>query len=196
MKSMRRAVATLKDRPGTASLLVLALVAAHVVAARRWPRFDTAGLVHDADELVSVYMGLAGVAALMAVLAGVLVVVFSTITGDEWSRVRELGGRSLTRNWASPIRSTLCASFLAVLSAILEQAGHGRLAWWTFEVAALVVVSAVIRILWLLNGLLRVQQDIDQAASQVRRRPSLANLQMPDTGASAPTRRSAAGLGA
>lgn len=173
----------LKDRPGSAAALVVAAVVVHVLLARRWESLDTAAAVSEADELVSLYMGFAGVAALVASFVGVLVV-FATITGEAWSVVRNLGGHSLIRNWLSPIRSTFSAAILASLAALLEQIGHGRVAWWLFELAALTLIAAALRVLWLLGGLLTAQQNIDKAATGARRQLTLKDLNLPDRNAS------------
>ena len=179
--NMRRGIAILKDRPGAASAVALLIVGAHILAAHRWRSADTAGTFSEAKQLVDVYVGFAGVAALVAGFVGVLVV-FATTTGPDWSKVRNLGGASLRRNWLSPVRSTLSAAFLATFAALAEQIGHGRVAWWVFEVALLVTASAGLRVLWLLGGLLRVQQNMDRAAVQQANRPTLTDLGMPETG--------------
>jgi len=176
MAVMRRLTVRMKDHPGSATTTVLLIVVAHALVARSWSRADTPALFEDATDLVGVYAAFAGVAALVAGFIGV-VVVFSTITGTAWARIRELGGQSLIRNWTSPLRVTLCAALLAIAAALLVQIDHASAAWWAFEASVLLVVSAAARLVWLLNGLLQAQQKIDTIAS--RKAPSLEDLGLP-----------------
>lgn len=176
MAVMRRLTVGLKDHPGSATTMVLLFVVAHALVAGSWARADTPALFENATDLVGVYAGFAGVAALVAGFIGV-VVVFSTVTGTAWARIRELGGQSLIRNWTSPLRVTLSAALLAVAAALLVQIEYAAAAWWAFEASVLLVVSAAVRLVWLLNGLLQAQQKIDSVS--LRKVPSLEDLGLP-----------------
>ena len=68
------------------------------------------------------------------------------------------------------------SAFLSVAASLLTQLSFAQMAWWIFELAVLLTLSAVFRIFWLLSGLLVVQQNVDREEALKAKQLSLADL--------------------
>lgn len=152
-----------KDYPPIVTIGLGAAVGAHVVLAHHFHQLR--GPVRDLarfDQDWSIYLGYAGVVAVLGGFTGV-VVVFAMTPGQRLARLRVAGGDRLEANWLSPVISSLLAAFGAVLATLLAAGDHGVEAAWLFEFVLLVSVHAAIRMGWLLHTLMIVvrRQDHD-----------------------------------
>lgn len=163
----RRVRIAVQDHPLRVTLALAAVVAAHaVVGWRWWPWVNPFKKIATDDQqvgtAVTIYLGTAGAAALVAGFAGV-VLVFTI--GAQTPRVRmfrDRGGRSLQRNWIAVVAEPFAATLLGIIAAVTQLTAGRPVAPWLFEFAVVMLVHGAIRLLWLLRELVRIVAADDQ----------------------------------
>ena len=181
---MRKAVGLLKDYPPLATVALAAAVVLH------WLLYDAVSLFPDVpgrmahfDQSWSVYLGFAGIVAIIAGFAWVIAVFALGSPSASFSRLRYRGGDRLGANWLSPIAASLAAALGSALCALIALSGHGLLAWWLFEFLFLLSAISALRLVWLFERLIGVVGEDDRAAGeQEPKRPSLAEVRQRDAG--------------
>lgn len=175
---MQKAVALLKDHPPLATAVLAILVAAH------WLLYDVISVFPDLaasmasfDESWSVYMGFAGIVAIIAGFAGVTAIFALGSTSTSFARLRHRGGDRLSANWLSPIGTALAAALGCAFCAVLAISGHGLLAWWLFEFLFLLSAISAVRLVWLFRRIIGVVGEDDRdTAEETPNRPSLTQI--------------------
>lgn len=157
---------TVKDRPLAGAVLVVAGVGIHRAL------YGTVSLLPDVPKAVAdattiavpIYLAFAGVVAIVAGFAGVVVVFALGQHTENFVILRRRGGRQLRANWSSPIATSFVAAFGCVATALLAVAGHGFAAWWIFEALFLLAATAAARLVWLFRGLATIVDSHDADA--------------------------------
>ena len=156
------AKALIQDRPAAATAMIWAAVAVHAWAAHQWSAIPDLLKLATTKDAGGLYLGIAGIATMLAGFSGVILV-FAMMQGvRRFSRLRISGGRRLEANWISPVASSFAASFGAGAAAVCFFLGHQTIAVWVFEGVATMAVHAAVRMLWLLRGLITAVRLEDQ----------------------------------
>lgn len=164
----KRVVAFTQDRPVGVSVVLVGLVAVHALAAIWWPRLSPwvsySKPAPDAiGTIASVYLGLAGVAALAAGFAGVVIVFGLDSKSARFLEFRDHANVSLHGNWTSVIVSSFVAAGLGLAAAALVPGAGIVVPPWCFELGCLMVAHAAARMVWLLRVLMGVVKEDDRA---------------------------------
>ena len=153
----------LKDYPLLVTVLVAGGVGWHYLGYNtlHWLP-DVAGAMADFDEAWQVYLGSAGVVAVTAGFASVVIVFALSATTQPFRILRLRGGRRLEANWVSPTAVCLAAAFGSVICAVIAVAGYGQLAWWLFEFLITLSATSGLRLLWLMRTVVKLVRKDDE----------------------------------
>lgn len=114
----------------------------------------------------SVYIGLAGVAAIYGGFAGVIIVFGLTPTSDLFRKFRIDAGERMTANWISIITNAFLAAAIAILAAVLEVLNFHAGAGFVFASGCLLLLHSASRSVWILRKLLKLVHNDDLKARQ------------------------------
>lgn len=164
---MKRLGGLIQDHPALVSLTAFIVVAAHatLVVLEKLPN-SWEPLTKTVDVGISIYLGAASAAAIVAGFAGVVVVFGLTATGVRFRQLRLQGAASLSRNWTSASVSGFAAAGLSLAAAVLAGVGANDWSPWLFEWSMLLLLHGTVRIIWLLRSLMDVVHTEDQAADR------------------------------
>jgi hypothetical protein len=168
-----------KNRPAVVTLTLIVSVVAHalltivVPAAAIWTPLTDATV---RDSVAGLYVGLAGVSAMAAGFAGVVIIFGLDSRSEKFLTFRQTAGHSLSANWISVIASSFGSAGAGVAAAVLLLLGHPGVAPWLFELGVLLVVHAALRMLWLLRSLMRVVAADDGRTTRAQARAPLARV--------------------
>ena len=159
-------VAAIKDRPRLVTGVLVGGVAVHAVLAKTTsdvvPTF--AYSLRNADGVGDLYIGAAGVVAMIGGFAGV-VVIFAMQQGlKRFAILRIRGGESLEANWTHPIALTFIAAALLLTAAYCNLIKQDSAGTWAFELAIVLAGHGAVRLVWLLTRLVtavRLQDEED-----------------------------------
>lgn len=157
-------VAITQDRPWLITLLTFLFVAIHLILVhfKIWP--DTwAPLLSSADKGISIYLGAASSAAIVAGFAGVVVVFGLTASGEKFRYLRLEAGKSLGSNWTSSSVSGFSAAGISLAAALSTATGLFFWSPWLLEWSLLLLLHGTVRIIWLLRVLMRIVAAQDAA---------------------------------
>lgn len=169
------------DHPFWVALALMVGVAGHAVLSLPWRWLDPyKSLVVDAntDTAVTLYLGAAAAAAIVAGFAGV-VIVFTI--GSEVRRVRAFrfrSGKPLQRAWMAVVAEPFAATLLGLVAAMAQLTSGRRVAPWLFELGLVLLVHGAILLLWLLRELVEIVYAEDVEAD-VKDREILADSLFP-----------------
>jgi hypothetical protein len=162
-----------QDHPERVSLGIGLLVALHGVTSNRWwpwlNPFKRFGDETQTGTVVSIYLGTAGAAALVAGFAGV-VLVFTI--GSQSPRVRmfrDEGGRSLQRSWIVVVAEPFVATLCGIVAAVTQLTAGRPVAPWLFELAVVLLAHGAARLLMLLRDLVQIVAADDYLIGQRER---------------------------
>lgn len=156
------AKAKIQDHPGIVTAGILVPVCIHGAVGLKWPGITLLPAISDQTEIWQLYLGISGLAAMIAGFAGVVVVFAMTPGIGRLRRLRVKGGKRLEANLLSPVTTSFFAAFLAAGAATLEAAGASTPAVWMFEAGLLVSAHGALRLLWLLQALVAVVRAQDR----------------------------------
>lgn len=167
-----------KDYPAAVSGLVAAVVALH------WGLYDQVHVFPDVEDGMAefadawqIYLGFAGVVAVTAGFASVVIVFALSATSKPFQTLRLRGGDRLASNWISPTAVCLGAAFGSVVCSVLAGTGHGVVAYWAFEFLLLLSATSGLRLLWLMRTIIRlVRRDDEASVAQEPAEKSLADI--------------------
>jgi hypothetical protein len=155
------------DHPSWVAAGLIVAVAVHAASTLRWRWLDPyKSLVMEANTstAVTLYLGAAAAAAIVAGFAGVIIVF--TI-GSEARRIRFFrfaSGKSLQRAWMAVVAEPFAATLLGLVAAISQVTSGRRAAPWVFEVGLLLLVHGAALLLWLLRALMEIVYAEDTEA--------------------------------
>lgn len=147
------------DHPFWVALGLMVAVVGHAVLTLPWRWLDPyKSLVLDANTgtAVTLYLGTAAAAAIVAGFAGV-VIVFTI--GSEARRVRVfrfLSGKTLQRAWMAVVAEPFAATLLGLVAAMVQVTSAKRVAPWLFELGLVLLVHGATLLLWLLRELVEI----------------------------------------
>lgn len=156
-------VAKLKDYPSLVTCALVGVVVAHWLAASRFDRVP-----NPVEELVdrsatsALYLGTAGVVAIAAGFAGVVIVFAMSRDNETFAKLRRKGGARLQSNWLALLTSPTLAAWCLLSAACLEELGNPVLAGWVFEFALLAAAHGSVRLVWLFRKLLDAVEAEDR----------------------------------
>jgi hypothetical protein len=148
------------DRPVQVTLTLTSLIAAHAVLATAFVPamnpYKSIKIDSNTGTAVTLYLGLAAAAAIVAGFAGVIMVF--TI-GSEIRRVRSFrftAGKALQRSWMTAIVEPFLATFLGIIAAVTQMTSGKVIAPWLFELGVALLTHGSARLLWLLHELIEI----------------------------------------
>lgn len=163
-----RLTAWTADKPAQVALMLTALVAAHAVLSTVFlpavNPYKSFGADPNAGTAITIYLGLAAAAAIVAGFAGVIIIF--TI-GSEAHRVRIFrlkAGRVLHRTWMTVVVEPLLATFLGIIAAVAQLTSGKVAAPWLFELGVVLLAHGSLRLLWLLHELVEIVHADDQTS--------------------------------
>jgi hypothetical protein len=153
----------LRDRPLYVSVFVLILVALHVFLTLLGvlPNLWAGVLAKDPSVNVTLFLGTAAAAAILAGFAGVVVVFGLTAEGDRFRVFRVAAGKSLRGNWTSTSLAGFAAAGLSLTASIFAVNGPAVAAPWVFELSLFLMVHGALRTIWILRELVTVVRNED-----------------------------------
>lgn len=167
---MKAVLRILKDHPLVISSLSLALVGVH--ATLTWlnvlPNIWGGVLAKDPSVGVTLFLGTAAAAAILAGFAGVVVVFGLTADGEKFRVFRVVSGARLRSNWTSTSLAGFAAAGLSLASAVCIVNGPTFIAPWIFELSLLLMAHGAARTVWILRELVTVVRTEDLAWSKER----------------------------
>lgn len=116
-------------------------------------------------DAAALFLGGATVAAMVAGLAGVVVVFALSAPGKRVRTFRLKGGQPLLSNWTSAVVVSFIAALLCLIASFLrliDARGWG----WLFELAVLLQMHAAVRLIWLLRKLAEIVAAEDRTATE------------------------------
>ena len=160
----------LGDRPGWITVILTAIVAAHAVLAWRYPWLDLFKALRPGDRdvtnvAVSLYLGTAGVAAIIAGFAGVILVFVVGSPSPRLRTFRDSSGRPLQKTWTSVIAEPFAATLFGIIAATTQTTSGRVMAPWLFELAVVLLTHVALRLLWLLRSLVALVSAEDHDAT-------------------------------
>jgi hypothetical protein len=167
----RALVGVVVNRPFVVSAVLAVLVAGHAVLTRPWPWINPYKAFVEAGNLgtaVTIYLFTAAAAALVAALAGIILVF---VIGGQTPQIRlfrEQAGSALRRTWVAVVAEPFVAAFLGVVAAITQTTAGGVVAPWLFELGLVLLAHGAVRLTLLLRELVEIVAADDERA---RREP-------------------------
>lgn len=171
----------LQDRPALVSLSLIAAVALHGLLTWPFSWLDPYGnlqtnLPGTTAIAVMIYLGTSSAAAIVAGLAGVILVF---VVGSPSPRVRQLrhtAGKPLHRTWLTVVAEPFAAALLGILAAIMQTTSGREAAPWLFELGVVLLLHGSLRLLWLLSGIVTAVAAADHELTRDENMLSLDTL--------------------
>lgn len=172
-----RSMAWLQDHPLWTSLILAVLVALHGVVASLFVRslnpykaFDFSG---NAGTAVTLYLGAAAAAAIVAGFASVVIVFTIGATSPRLRLFRKLAGEPLRGTWLVVVAEPLAATFLGILASVTQMTSGKNVAPWMFELAVVLLVHGSYRLIWILRELISIVNADDELESAKKKEVKL-----------------------
>ncbi|WP_455834121.1 hypothetical protein [Pseudarthrobacter siccitolerans] len=164
----------LRDHPIYVSGSFGVLVMAHAYLSLHGliPNIWVGVLAKEASVSVTLFLGTAAAAAILAGFAGVVVVFGLTAEGERFRAFRVTSGVRLRSNWTSTSLAGFTAAGLSLASSICTVNGPVWLAPWLFELSLLLMFHGALRTVWILRSLVTVvrNQDLEWAREKMTRK--------------------------
>ncbi|MGH4013630.1 MAG: hypothetical protein ACRDSL_06785 [Pseudonocardiaceae bacterium] len=146
-------------------------VVAHKLLTRPYPWLNPFKGLHadDVDTTsvaVTLYLGTAGAAAIVAGLAGVILVFVIGSPSPRLRQFRDAAGEPLRKTWTTVVAEPFAATFLGILAAITQTTSGRTAAPWLFELAIVLLVHGTLRLLWLLREMVAIVRADDHEATR------------------------------
>jgi hypothetical protein len=171
------------DYPTAANALVLTLVIAHFYLAQTFPSWDVPGRLAAAngktaslEDLTSIALGAASIAAMVGGFAGVVVIFGLGGEYDRFRVLRQKGGRRLRASWISVVLVSFTAAFGSLVAAIVCVAFTPYTGMWIFEASLLLAAHGAVRLTWLLSRLAILVDAADADASRLEQTASVDSM--------------------
>jgi hypothetical protein len=165
------AVGFVQDRPGWVAVGLAVLVAVHALFAWWHSWLDPFKALRHSDKdatnvAVTIYLGTAGAAAIVAGLAGVILVFVIGSPSPRLRTFRDAAGRPLQKAWTMMIAEPFSATLLGIIAAITQTTSGRFVAPWLFELAVVLLTHEALRISWLLRELVTLVAADDREATR------------------------------
>lgn len=169
--------ALIQDRPFVVTLIAAVLVGLHClltginVIPNVWLE-----ILSDRTNLVTLSVGLASGGAILAGFAGVIVIHGLSASSPRFRVYRLTAGKHLHANWASISSAGFISSGISMASALFAMTQFVWWSPWMLELAALLALHGVLRLLWLLRTFFNLQADDDADQFAKESETPLSNL--------------------
>ncbi|PZS40260.1 MAG: hypothetical protein DLM62_03820 [Pseudonocardiales bacterium] len=160
-----------QDRPALVSVSLVLAVAGHGLLT--WPyhwlnpfkslQADDKDMINLA---VTIYLGTAGAAAIVAGLAGVILVFVIGSSSPRLRSFRDAAGKPLRKTWTVIIAEPFAGTLLGILAAITQTTSGRIAAPWLFELGIVALVHGSLRLLWLLREMVAIVGADDHEATR------------------------------
>lgn len=156
VKTMKKAVGAVQDQPWVVTSVLFAVTVAIYlgVAFFGLPNYWAELAKLEIAEALTLYIGVAGAASLVAGFAGVVVVFGLSGAGHSQRVFRASAGASLRANWLSVIGAGFGSAALGFVSALLAVVQLRELAPWAMQMSLMLLAHASIRMVWLMKLLI------------------------------------------
>jgi hypothetical protein len=160
-----------QDRPAFISVILVLAVTAHWLLTwpYHWLNPFKALQADDKDMLsvaVTIYLGTAGAAAIVAGLAGVILVFVIGSLSPRLRSFRDAAGTPLRKTWTAIVAEPFTATLLGILAAITQTTSGRVAAPWLFELGIVLLVHGSLRLLWLLREMVAIVGADDKEATR------------------------------
>ena len=156
MMNMKKVIGALQDKPWivTAALFATTLALFLGVSFFGIPNYWSDLAKMPVAEALTLYIGVAGAASLVAGFAGVVVVFGLSGTGHNMRVFRASAGESLRANWLSVIGTGFGSAALGFVAALMTVLQLRDFAPWVMQLALVVLAHASLRMVWLMKLLI------------------------------------------
>lgn len=164
-KKTRAIVDGLVDHSLTVAAALTVLVTAHAVSAIFWRQLNPyKSLATDANTgtAVTLYLGAAAAAAIVAGFAGVVIVFTIGSEADRIQRFRFRSGRALQVAWMAVVAEPFAATLLGIIAAITQITSGRPIAPWFFEAGLALLGHGAVLLLKLLYEVVAIVHAHDQ----------------------------------
>lgn len=165
------AKAIAQDQPVLISISFVLAVIGHGLLA--WPyqwlnpfkalQADTTDMISIA---VTIYLGTAGAAAIVAGVAGIILVFVIGSPSARLRSFRDAAGKPLRKTWTTIIAEPFTATLLGILAAITQTTSGRIVAPWLFELGIVLLAHGSLRLLWLLREMVAIIAADDHEATR------------------------------
>ncbi len=115
---------------------------------------------------VTIYVGTAGAAAIVAGVAGVILVFVIGSPSARLRSFRDSAGTPLRKTWTTIIAEPFTATLLGILAAITQTTSGRIAAPWLFELGIVLLLHGSVRLLWLLREMVAIVGADDHEATR------------------------------
>lgn len=156
MKIMKKVIGAVQDKPWiiTSSLFAITLGLLVGVSFFGLPNYWSELAKSPVAEALTLYIGVAGAASLVAGFAGVVVVFGLSGTGHSIRVFRASAGQSLRANWLSVIGTGFSSAALGFAAALMTVLQLRDFAPWIMQIALVLLAHASVRMVWLMKLLI------------------------------------------
>lgn len=156
VKTMKKVIGALQDKPWVVTCTLFAVTVTLFLGVSFWgiPNYWSDLAKTPVAEALTLYIGVAGAASLVAGFAGVVVVFGLSGTGSSQRVFRASAGRSLRANWLSVIGTGFGAAALAFAAALMPVLQLRDFAPWVMQMALVFLTHASVRLIWLMKLLI------------------------------------------
>lgn len=160
-----------EDRPGLILIVFVVAVAGHGLLTLPYQWLNPfkglqAGDKDTTSTAVTIYLGTAGAAAIVAGLAGVILVFVIGSPSPRLRRFRDAAGKPLRKTWTTVVAEPFAAALLGILAAITQTTSGRTIAPWLFELGLVLLVHGALRLLWLLREMVAIVGADDHEATR------------------------------
>jgi hypothetical protein len=163
--------AFVQDQPGPISISLVVAVAAHGLLTGPYQWLNPfkglqAGDKDTTSTAVTIYLGTAGAASIVAGLAGVILVFVIGSPSPRLRRFRDTASKPLRKTWTTVVAEPFAAALLGILASITQTASGRIAAPWLFELGIVLLVHGTLRLLWLLREMVAIVGADDHEATR------------------------------
>ncbi|MFD2473415.1 hypothetical protein [Amycolatopsis silviterrae] len=166
-KKTRVIVDGLVDHSLAVAAALIVLVVAHAVSAIFWhPLNPYKSLAFDTNTgtAVTLYLGAAAAAAIVAGFAGVVIVFTIGSEADRIQRFRFRSGKALHIAWMAVVAEPFAATLLGIIAAMIQTTSGKAVAPWFFETGLVLLAQGALLLLKLLSDVVGIVHAQDYEA--------------------------------
>jgi hypothetical protein len=158
-KKWRALIDALVDRSVFVAVGLAGVVAAHAVSTIFWGWLNPyKSLAIDANTgtAVTLYLGAAAAAAIVAGFAGVVIVFTIGSEADRIQRFRVKSGKTLQVAWMAVVAEPFAATLFGVVAAMIQVTSGKHVAPWFFELGLAFLIHGALLLLKLLSEVVQI----------------------------------------
>ncbi len=160
-----------QDRPALISVGLVLAVAGHGLLTWPYPWLNPFKALQADDKdlinvAVTIYLGTAGAAAIVAGLAGIILVFVIGSSSPRLRSFRDAAGQPLRKTWTTIIAEPFAGTLLGIMAAITQTTSGRIAAPWLFELGIVLLVHGSLRLLWLLREMVAIVSADDHEATR------------------------------